>query len=382
MYSFFHLRTFLIAIFFLIAVIGVTIGYSSYKYYTILHSDDPIVPLLQVDMWSATIIRSDIAIDMTDFDQYRLQELDSIKTGVRSRATITWPDRSITRLGENTHITIQKMLVDRGYQKIQIAYNIERGKVWNTIIRGLLGDSYFEVYLPKNTIIAWVRWTTFEINLDSEYIYAISHAMQLRDISGRRFTLLPWELVDSKNIWVKKGKEWIDIAWSTYNTLSDEQYQKTRYEEVRNRIDILSGKIQSVNPLDFLARWILIFFEEFSILEISDLDKGIDISKLSDSTRSYLLEYYTSLSGKWFEKERDILRSVLIESLSGSSIVDDLRRQAFWDSVDSDAILPYSDRLFSEWKKEIWELINTMKYRANTFEWEQPLKDILNKILR
>jgi hypothetical protein len=46
------------------------------------------------------------------------------------------------------------MLASRSYGTIEIAYDMERGKVWNTVIRTLVGDSYFDVNLPKQGIVA------------------------------------------------------------------------------------------------------------------------------------------------------------------------------------------------------------------------------------
>lgn len=122
---------------------------------------------------------------------YILENGDAIETKSASKATVTWPDRSITRLGENTRITIRKMDVTMNYEKIQISYDIKKGKVWNTIIRSMLGDSYFEARLPKNDIVAAVRGTVFEINLDARYIHAVSHDMTLSDNTGKSVSLLP-----------------------------------------------------------------------------------------------------------------------------------------------------------------------------------------------
>jgi hypothetical protein len=49
-----------------------------------------------------------------------------------------------------------------------------------------------------------VRGTTFEINLDARYIHAVDHVTALTDKAGKVLDLLPGELVDSENIWVKK----------------------------------------------------------------------------------------------------------------------------------------------------------------------------------
>lgn len=131
----------------------------------------------------ATVIRGDLAIDLNAGETYILKNGDAIETKSASKATVTWPDRSITRLGENTRITVRKMEVAQNYETIQISYDIKRGKVWNTVIRSLLGDSYFEARLPKNDIVAAVRGTVFEINLDAAYIHAVSHDTVLSDNS-------------------------------------------------------------------------------------------------------------------------------------------------------------------------------------------------------
>lgn len=68
-----------------------------------------------------------------------------------------WPDHSITRLGANTRIVIQKMVADAGYENIQISFSLKKGKIWSTVVRALIGDSYFETKLPKNDIVAGVR---------------------------------------------------------------------------------------------------------------------------------------------------------------------------------------------------------------------------------
>ncbi len=116
---------------------------------------------------------------------------DSIETGLDSLAMITWPDHSITRLGSASRIGIQKMLAEKGYQNIQISFSLEKGKIWSTVVRSLIGESYFETHLPENNIVAGVRGTTYEIHLEDHYIHAIHHAISLRDSSQKTTLLMP-----------------------------------------------------------------------------------------------------------------------------------------------------------------------------------------------
>jgi hypothetical protein len=125
-------------------------GYSTYQYYRAIHADDPIQPYLLVDSGSATIVRAELAIDMTVGDKYNLREKDILITSRDGLATVHWPDRSMTRIGGGSRMVIDRMYAETDYSRIEIAYSLENGKVWNTVVRTLYPDSYFEVHLPKN----------------------------------------------------------------------------------------------------------------------------------------------------------------------------------------------------------------------------------------
>lgn len=149
-----NFRFFLICLIILFIGIGSLVSVSAYRYYTAIHSDDPVTPRLTVDRGEASVIRGETAYDMKAQETLELENGDAIETKALSKATVTWPDKSITRLGENSRIVIEKMYASTDYTHIEIAYDIKHGKVWNTVIRTLLGDSYFEARLPKNNIVA------------------------------------------------------------------------------------------------------------------------------------------------------------------------------------------------------------------------------------
>jgi cytoskeletal protein RodZ len=129
-------------------------SWTAYGYYQAVHADDPITPMLSIEEGQGKIIRGDLAIELDTHETYEIERKDIIETAPSSKATIIWPDRSITRLGAQTRIIIDTIIVTDDYQDIRISYKIEKGKVWNTIIRMLLGDSYFETHLPKRNIVA------------------------------------------------------------------------------------------------------------------------------------------------------------------------------------------------------------------------------------
>lgn len=156
----------------------------------------------------------------------------------------------------------------------------------------MLGDSYFETKLPKNNIVAGVRGTVYEINLDGGYIHAVTHSMQLSDISGKSLSLLPGELVSSENIWIKKGKELLDTTWQTINTGIDTLYIESRSQILINQKKLLSGKENSQNIWDQFVRKILSYFPSFDALHISKIIETRNMDELLKSNTETLIMYY------------------------------------------------------------------------------------------
>ena len=344
-----NIRFFVIILSLTLILAGGLFSWSAYEYYRAIHADDPIDPTLRVELGSGKIIRWDDAILLGAWEEYILENSDAIETERESKATITWPDHSITRLGADTRIVISKMAVSQSYDSIQISYDIERGKVWNSVIRLLLGDSYFEAHLPKDSIVAWVRGTTFEVNLVSSYIHAVDHATRLRDRSGRYLDLLPWELVSSENIWVRKWREWLDTTWTDWNTRADTAYTWLRSSALETRTLLLSGKTETLSWLDAVWRWILSHISGYESLSISRaLDTG-DLSSLKEYGTDTLLEYYQKASSIASPESRDALRTTILKWSGIGEWYESLRalleRSSIWDSINTGKIMPSAERL-------------------------------------
>ncbi len=291
---------------------------------------------------------------------YILENGDAIETKSASKATVTWPDRSITRLGENTRITIRKMDVTMNYEKIQISYDIKKGKVWNTIIRSMLGDSYFEARLPKNDIVAAVRGTVFEINLDARYIHAVSHDMILSDNTGKSVSLLPWDLVSSEDILLRRGKEWLDATWASWNTLADRTYENSRSLLIEKSMLLLSGKWKEGNIGERFLRWILSFFPSFEEL---DLVKKLSIGTLENLENMWewvFIKYYQKLQSTSLIEAKDKVRGYLIEKTvtdpNKKSLQNSLKHGALWDTID------FPGEELSASKKALWSTIESFKW--------------------
>ena len=165
-----NFRIFFLSLCIFLVGIGVMFWISSYDYYKAIHVDDPVQPTFMVHTGNATIIRWETAFDLTEKEELPLETGDAIETRTKSQGMITWPDHSVTRLGENTRVVVSQMEVSQNYDSIKISMDLKRWKTWNNVVRTMLGDSYFETKLPKNNIVAAVRGTVYEINLDGGYI--------------------------------------------------------------------------------------------------------------------------------------------------------------------------------------------------------------------
>lgn len=308
-------------------------GWSAYGYYQAIHADDPIEPFLSIEIGDGKIIRDNEAILLTEKESYILETDDIIETARGAFWLITWPDKSVTRLGENSRIIIRKMEVSRNYDTIQISYDMKRGKVWNTVIRTLLWDSYFEARLPKENIIAGVRGTIFEINLENNYIHAVEHATALSDSSGKWINLLPGELVSSENIWVKKWREWLDNTWQEWNTLKDAGYKELRLSMMKERISILVS--EDGGFLAGIRNTLLhhtIGTEESKILTMIRSGDGAWLASYSTETLLSALQRVPDLTDT---SDREILRQAILSKNVDERLSRWLQLQSFWDSLDS-----------------------------------------------
>jgi hypothetical protein len=63
---------------------------------------------------------------MSAGESYTLEENDIIITKESTLAIVTWPDRSITRLGSQSRMHISRMIVALDYSTIQIEFALEQ----------------------------------------------------------------------------------------------------------------------------------------------------------------------------------------------------------------------------------------------------------------
>lgn len=309
------------------------VSWTAYGYYQVIHSDDPLTPRLNVSLWQAKIIRWETVYELIKDETYNLENGDIVETMDTSRATISWPDHSITRLWENTRIIIERMYANEDYSTIEVSYALKKWKVWNTVLRTLFGDSFFEVKLPKDDIVVGVRGTTFEVNLEKRYIHSISHMSTLWDRWWNRVQLFAGEIVSSENILTKLTKEWLDSTWTNWNILEDAARAKIRELEIQKRMDMLSG---SGNTLfQGVTRKIISHTKTFQDLEIAKLIRDKDLAWLQKYSTETILSYYQRIPNLTNPEERERIRYYLMTTDLSTKLRESLRVNAFWESLDT-----------------------------------------------
>jgi FecR protein len=324
------------------SIFVIAFGMTTYRYYQAIHSDDPISPYLAVERWTATITRDKTVIDMTTPESYEVAEWDIIITRADSLAVINWPDHSMTRLGANSRLTIERMRVADDYSHIELVASLESGKVWSNIVRTLYPESRVEFHLPKSGTVAGVRGTIFEINLDANYIHSIDHSVSLSNSIGQVVTLLPGDIVQASNILQKLSIyiKNLDTVWITENTIADSTYMTLRNIEMRDTYTRLSHSTGGIFDLwDRLMRWILSFFSGFDAIRVlSSIHTG-DLTNMTNMPQATLMKWYQSFQSTDFVQERDQFRWAIISLESqlpgGDHLIESLTRGAMWDMMSS-----------------------------------------------
>jgi hypothetical protein len=219
--------------------------------------------------------------------------------------------------------------------------------------------------LPDNGIVAGVRGSTFEVNLDRHYIQSVDHALALTDRLGQTVTLLPGELVDSRNILLRLTSSILDTSWNTINALYDQEESLRREALVQTRLALLSGSSEVSSYYDRLIRWILSLMPGFGDIRIFESIQDLSLDRTQDITEENLLRAYQYVQDKKFVQERERIRTLLIErwraSNKGSVYLESLGRGALWDSIGfSGMTLESANALGREYAKTLNQNIDTV----------------------
>ncbi len=257
------------------------------------------------------------------------------------------------------------MYANETYDSIQISFSLQKGKIWSRIVRSLIGDSYFEAKLPKNDIVAAVRGTTFEINLENNYIHAVRHNISLSDGLFHYVSLFPGEIVDSENILMKRTRDYLDNTWNSVNSLADTLYDRERLEKINTFIE--TKKTGILQLWDEFMRSTLGTFNTFRGLKIESLIQNKNIQGLSVFSEQDLFRYYQRIQSGSGGESIETLRSSLSKKIENNpamkQYLDALKRGAVWDMIEQNTYtLPTIQELFdTKSQEEIQKALKNMQ---------------------
>ncbi len=240
------------------------------------------------------------------------------------------------------------MRVDDDYARIEIELTLEQGKAWNTVVRTIYPQSYFRTRIPQNNVVAGVRGTIYEINLEKKYIHSVNHSVALSDGIGQVNTLLPGDIVATTDIMKKLTQLALDSAWTQMNIVRDAADAAIHSAQAKKSLDILR---EARGVYDWFVRWILSFFGAFRDIQVVEsLEKAISGSTI-EIPREYALKWYQRFQDTDFVEQRENIRATLIHTWThGDEMIDTLARGAIWDRISfSGMTLQSTDALIKQY---------------------------------
>jgi len=335
-----------------------------------------------VTEWQA-IIKRDKIIKLNSWEKSSITIWDKIITLKKSRATIFWPDWSVTRLWEKSSITISEIKISKDLSENKVKFNLDSGKSWSNILRYLNKNSYFIETYENGRLAATVRWTVFEINLDKNYIHSVNHSIAINNTETKEEYNIPeWEAREIKNIAQIVKEKFLDKSWIDLNKNEDVIYINELIKKWKNQI---SKTIKDSDLRDLLTN-----IADWKSENITSLKEKIEqtTSNKSDYNKA-LINLYQNInflpnSAKNLELKNS-LREEIINSSSWTNkqnfISDFTRLNLFdyFDAVKNNEIVT-SNKIKSNIEKYLKEDKNSQNIKKilNSFD-KKKVEEINNK---
>ncbi len=206
--------------------------------------------------------------------KYKLSSGDKIRIiWEASLAVIEWWDGSLTRLGGDTKISIDKNKISRDYTNINISFELIAGKTWSNVVSFIGKDSSFtQSFIGME---AGVRWTVFDVDLTKDFIHVSDHQVELKDNNGKIITVGERASLQLSNLTFLDIQEFIENfqnnAWIQINTDFDTAY----FESLKKN---LSEELESKTPFLFIMN---LFSPKYKIIhELNTAENYENIERL------------------------------------------------------------------------------------------------------
>ncbi len=232
-----------------------------------------------------------------------------------SLVIIEWGEGSITRVWPNTKLKIDSTKISQDLTKIEIFFELlgNSWKTWSDVVSFIGEDSYFKQGFADTE--AAVRWTTFEVNLDKDYVYVEKHEVLLQNRKNWKKYIIPEKKPFSIKLFDFVALEKFitslrDKTWQEINKQLDKEALKKLKENVKQALRE-AQKLSQLKNIDLndlpelekekLYKQLLSSYQNLKPSAISPADKDLYQYKLQYQ------EVLTSLAPK--EDKQNLLRT-------------------------------------------------------------------------
>lgn len=142
-----------------------------------------------------------------------------------SLGIIEWWDNSITRIWWNSKLEIKEADIKTDLSSIKINFKLIEWKSWSNVVSMFDSNSYFNEEFQD--VIAGVRWTVFEVNLDNNYVYVKDHQVEINNIKTNESQTLnagEYFSLDILKIIKDLDSKARDALWQNLNENIDRDY--------------------------------------------------------------------------------------------------------------------------------------------------------------
>ncbi len=214
--------------------------------------------------WVAEISRNDNTLNLEKNIPLILFNWDSLSTMWNdSLLIIQWWDWSVTRLWWNSSIIINESIINKDLSNIKISFELLAWKTWSNVTSFFWEESYFHQTFQDNE--AAVRWTIFNVDLESELLYVSSHAVSLTNAFWDKVTINENKPFSLKNFdfitlidfiknykdeqWKKANRELDKIHFEKLKNIINENLIKTwEFLQLKN----ISNQVNNIKDIDVL----------------------------------------------------------------------------------------------------------------------------------
>lgn len=248
-----------------------------------------------IELLAWTWYLNDINLELND--RRLIVNNDSVKTEwTGSLLVISWGDWSITRIWDNSEIIVNETFVSDDKTSLNISFELLSWKSWSNVISFLWEWSYFKQYFNDNE--ASVRGTIYNIDLDNNYVYVVSHKIELLTNLWEILQIKEKQSINLLNFSFIKLEEFIikykDKSFDELNRVMDNKY----FEELSKIIleELNEYKISYNKNIDKLTlaqkeeiyNKILSKYQDLNFISLED---SAEIFKVKIELKDELIKY-------------------------------------------------------------------------------------------